>query len=198
MKYKTREEWLLAAIDCLKPRFKSCGYTIPKKVKVSCGWPFGTRGKVTGECWSSIASKGKNIEIFITPAYDDSEAATKEGILSTLIHELIHATVGNKCGHKGPFKQAFKKLGLTGKVKESVASPELCEVLESVAKKLGPFPHKALKFKGRPKKKQTTRLLKVGCPKCDYIVRVTRIHLEEKGAPLCPIHKVAFKEIDNE
>jgi hypothetical protein len=42
------------------------------------------------------------------------------------------------------------------------------------------------------KKKQTARLLKAQCPECDYIVRVTRKHLAEKGAPVCPIHRVQF------
>jgi uncharacterized Zn finger protein (UPF0148 family) len=47
-----------------------------------------------------------------------------------------------------------------------------------------------------PVKKQSTRMLKAQCPRCDYTVRVSRKHLSEKGAPICPIHKVSFEYED--
>lgn len=35
-------------------------------------------------------------------------------------------------------------------------------------------------------RRQTCRLLKVECPTCGYIARVTRKWLDARGAPICP------------
>ena len=70
---------------------------------------------------------------------------------------------------------------------------ELAEKLEKIGEKLGPYPHASLMINKR-EGKQTTRLLKVQCPECGYVARVTRKWLDEVGGPLCPVHKVAFVE----
>lgn len=193
-KYKTREEWLMAAIELLRPMFKHSKAKIPAKVKVSLGWPSGSRKRVAGEAWSPNVSDGKFHEIFISPAVNDDVAA-KDGALSVLVHELIHTSVGLKCGHKGEFKRVFKELGLEGRVKASVAGDYLISIFIDMQKKLGVFPHKKMsRGDSSGPKKQTTRLLKVMCPECGYTARVTRIWLDEAGAPLCPIHKKPFEE----
>lgn len=191
---KTREAWLEAAIKKLIPVFKKAGYIIPKKVKVSCGWPSGRPGgKVIAECWSPNCSKGGYHEIFMSPV--KSCVHGTNGVLSDLIHELIHATIGNEYGHKKPFKDAMKAIGLEGKAKSSGAGKELCGTIKSIAKKLGPYPHKPITPSNKPTKTQTTRYIKVGCPECEYICRVTRIHLDNAGPPLCPTHKKPFGEL---
>lgn len=195
MKSKTREEWLNKAIKELCKVFKLAGYIVPKKIRVSCGWPSGNIKKSSGECWSRKCSKDGTFEIFISPSVD--HPSNKSGVLAILIHELVHCVVGLKEGHKAPFKHCAVKVGLTGKMTSSIAGKELLVLLRSVAYRLGPYPHAAIQPKKNPFiKKQSTRLIKVGCPKCDYIARVTRIHLDGKGAPLCPVHKVAFDELD--
>lgn len=193
-KYKTREQWLLAAINQLRPYFKAHGYIIPKKVKVSCGWTK-SRKTATGETWSPNASKGKFHEIFISPECDNVDVISKDGVLSILVHELIHVVIGLKEGHKKLFKQTCKKLGLEGKATESTAGHSLCLFFKEIIKEIGQFPHRALIPSKSGIKKQTTRLLKLQCPNCDYIIRVTRKHLDEKGSPLCPVHKKPFEEI---
>lgn len=190
-----REEWLIKAIELFKPYFKQCGLTIPAKVKVSIGFPAANIRKTVGQAWAQSASKGKFHEVFISPVADNKEVATSDGILEILTHELLHVIVGIKEGHKKAFKRAMKKIGLEGKATSTNANAELQSFFKIVANKLGTFPHRALDLKSAPVKKQTTRLIKVGCSKCDYIVRVTRIHLTEKGAPLCPVHKIEFEEI---
>lgn len=193
MNYKTREEWLNAAIKELRKLFKQAGYVIPKKIRVSCGWPKGNIKKTLGECWSKESSRDKTFEIFISPSID--KPITKTGILATLIHELVHAVVGIKQGHKAVFKHCAIKVGLAGRMAATIAGKELLVEIKQIARCLGSYPHAALKPGSNPMiKKQGTRLIKVGCPKCDYIARVTRIHLDDKGAPFCPVHKVQFKE----
>ena len=191
---KTREAWLEAVIKKLIPVFKKVGLAIPKKIKVSCGWPSGRPGgKTVAECWSPNCSEGGYYEIFLTPA--KSRVHGSDGVVSDLIHELIHAAIGNKHGHKKPFKDAMRKLGLEGKAKSSTLNKELCAKIKAIIQVVGPYPHKSMSPGHRPVKTQTTRYIKVGCRKCDYICRVTRVHLDDAGPPLCPIHKTQFREM---
>lgn len=48
------------------------------------------------------------------------------------------------------------------------------------------LPESQRRIRGRKGKKQTTRMLKVQCPACGYLARVTRKWLEEAGTPTCP------------
>lgn len=192
--YNTREQWLTAAIGILAERFFKCGLTIPDKTKVSCGWTIGNRKKVAGEMWVPTASKGGFIEIFISPVHDAEDVAGPNGALETLVHECIHAAIYPERGHKTPFKHAMKAIGLEGPAKATSAGTELCEYFKELAARLGPYPHSALELSMRDVKKQTTRLLKVGCEKHEYIIRVTRKCMDI-GAPLCPICKKPFVEM---
>ena len=70
------------------------------------------------------------------------------------------------------------------------AGPNLASTLKRIAEDLGPLPHAAFTPMTNGKKKQTTRLLKAVC-RCggddmEYIVRITRKALDERGAPICP------------
>jgi hypothetical protein len=185
--YKVREDWLFAAVHQLKPLFKRAGFAVPDGVKVACGWPGGASiFKTIGQCWTAEASEGQYHEIFISPVLADVSR-----VLSTLVHEIVHATAGH--GHKGPFKKCATALGLIGKMTNTEAGPVLLKSLELVASTLGPYPHRKL-VPSKGAKKQTTRLIKVACPECDYVARVTRVHLDEKGPPICPACKISFEE----
>jgi hypothetical protein len=121
--------------------------------------------------------------MFISPVLED--VTGPQGVLSVLLHEQIHALVGCEHGHKKPFKDIAVKCGLEGKMTATVASEELQELFKQYAIELGEYPHVKLDPKSKPKK-QTTRLLKVVCPECEYTIRVTRKHLDGAGAPFCP------------
>jgi len=190
---KTREAWLETAIKKLIPVFKKAGYIIPKNIKVSCGWPSGKVGKTLGECWSPNCSKSKSHEIFIAPTLE--RVHDPVGVVAILIHELIHAAVGIECGHKAVFKRAMKQIGLEGKAKATNANKELCAEIKTITKILGPYPHRSMVPGSRVIKTQTTRYIKVGCPNCEYICRVTRVHLDNAGAPYCPTHRKQFIEL---
>ncbi len=184
----TREEWLEKATDLLEPLFKRAGVkALP--VRVSVGFPIiGARPSSKmriGECWGSNATADKKPAIFIHPMCADAF-----DVLSTLAHELIHAYVGVKEGHKGEFKRVALAIGFLPPMRSTPCGDDLKEELEKVAKKLGPYPHAKLIPSAR--KKAGTRLLKAECPECGYIVRVTRTWLENAGGPICPLDKVAF------
>jgi hypothetical protein len=107
-------------------------------------------------------------------------------VLSTLMHELIHAWDDCKNGHKGEFRRLAVALGLTGKMTATVPGDDLTIRLQDVAGKLGPYPHSALNVNALGRK-QATRQLKVHAPECcGMIVRVTRKWLDDVGYPSCP------------
>jgi hypothetical protein len=179
---QTREAWLIDAINLFRSElFKQHGLKIPD-VRVSMGLPHGRNSKkIIGQCWNSKSSVDKKISIFITPTIDDSAL-----ILSTLAHELIHAHLDNKHGHKAPFKRIALTIGLEGKMTATTAGPELKAYIKKMISKFGDIPHARLNLNARPSKKQTTRMIKMECEDCGYIVRTAFKHIQEKGAVICP------------
>lgn len=183
-KYKTREDWLKALTERLNADLFD--NKMPKKYRVTCGWPSsGAKGKrrTLGECYSPEASEDKATEITITMALSDAFK-----VAEILTHEMVHAIVGNKCGHRGPFRTLAIAVGLEGKMTSTHAGKELAAKLKKAIKSLGKYPHGALALNS--KKKQSTRLIKCECPECGYNVRITRKWLNEVGEPLCPLHDV--------
>lgn len=193
-KQTTREQYLVRAIDLLRPWFKKAGHPLPKTVKVTCGWP-SSRGlsrkkRAIGECFPSKCSKDKSNEIFLSPYMDVWVAGPKEQCVGeTLVHELCHAVDDCENAHKAPFVKIMKAVGLEGKPTSTVPGDEVHAELKRIESKLGKYPHSKLDFTKLDKKSQTTRLIKATCPDCGYNVRVTRKWLEEVGAPLCPCTK---------
>lgn len=200
MKHKTREEWLEAAVDQMRPMFNNAGYTIPP-LRVACGWPvrggMGKKKRVLGECWDKKAASDKKLpQIFISPWLADP--VDNCGVLATLVHEVVHAVVGNKEKHNKVFGKCARAVGLGGKLTSTHAEDGLVDKIKIWMKKLGDYPHAQLTGLEGPGKKQTTRLIKCECAECGYVCRSTMKWLTEAGAPLCPTHKQAMEFEDPE
>ena len=195
--YSTREQWLLAAIEKLRPIFEGAELVIPRKLKVSCSFPGrGNRRKTIGECWKPVENDAF-IHVLISPVLLDE--ATTDGVLETLTHELIHACLPHGSKHGKVFNQAMKKIGLEPPSRSTTAGPELVVFFQEIVKEIGPYPHRQVTLPERGSGKvQKCRMFKVACPQCDYVVRVARKHLEEKGAPICPVCKIPFEEDHDE
>jgi len=188
MRFKTREEWLNAMTAALRPKFKANGTPIPAKVHISCAWPSSgataRKNRRMGECWAAASSEGGYAEIFITPTLSDP---VKVG--GVLVHELLHAALDaqfpdDHIAHGSKFKRAMAPLGMNGKATATGESAELKRELVALAKKLGKYPHSALKIR-HGGKVQSIRLLKAVCPECGYTIRVTAKWVEV-GLPVCP------------
>lgn len=177
----TREEWLNRAVKELRRTiFAPAEITIPETA-VSCGFPGGgSARKRIGECWATRASEAALAQVFVSPVLDEPV-----DILAVLTHELIHVYDDCENGHKGPFAQVMRLVGLEGKPTATHAGEALKDKLTAVAEKLGAYPHSAINLSDNAKK-QTTRMLKVICPVDDYTVRTTRKWLDELGTPTCP------------
>lgn len=181
-KHETREEWLNAALDLLRPIYKTLAKVeLPKRVRISCGFPQG-RGTAIGQCWSKTASADGTFEIFVSPTLADPVR-----VLGVTVHEGVHAGVGLDKKHGKVFKTAATAMLLEGKMKATTeGEPFKKEIADPLLKKLGAYPHAELTggLSSGPKK-QGTRLLKAHCGGCDYTIRVTRKWLDV-ALPTCP------------
>ena len=184
-----RETWLEKFTDqYLLDHFKNAGYEITpalrEKLQFSCSLTSGRGSKnarAIGLHFSPQSSKGAYHEIMISPTIEESAR-----VADILIHEIIHAIVGNENGHNKVFKQCALSVGLTGKMTATIASPELKEKIKSWVAVMGLYPHAKLNSTDNSGgKKQSTRLIKCQCD-CGYNIRITRKWLNELGAPICP------------
>lgn len=177
-----REYWLHRAMPFIAQIFKKHGYRVPDNVNVSCGLPskgaFSKRQAI-GECWTDAASEAKKFEIFISPTISDNLE-----VLDTLTHELIHATAGLNCGHKGKFRHIAIAIGMKPPLRSCGAGEELKKELLTISEILGAYPHGRLNNLSNEKPTQSTRLLKAECPDCGYTIRLTK-KWAAVGLPIC-------------
>jgi hypothetical protein len=181
----TREGWLQAATERLRVVFGAKDITLPLRLRVACGFPCRgalARNRRLGECHPMKSAADGVTHILATPWLDDPIE-----VLTLLVHELIHASDDCESGHRGAFKRRAIALGLEGKMGEThlnTISLELRQSLEEISKLLGPYPHRKLDPIVQYKK-DSTRLIKVACPACEYTVRTTKKWIDV-GLPTCP------------
>jgi len=181
--YSTREAWLNAAASQMRPWLLAAGGENYMDPLVSVGFPKGSRGKsaanAIGQCWDkSVSADKQRAHIFIIPTMTDPVE-----VLAVLAHELVHASVGTQCGHRGPFRKVATALGLEGKMTATVPGEMFRRKLTHLVEHLGPYPHVELK----PRKRGAvgSRLVKVECKGCGCIIRMTRKWLSDVGPPTC-------------
>lgn len=184
-KPKTREEWLARFTEKARPHFKKAGHPLPKKVRVSVGFPSkGIRAKSIGECWSDTSTTDGVCEIFIRPSLQDDGSR----IADVLTHELCHAALGHEEGHGKQFKYLATSLGLTGKMTATIAGEGWHAWADPIVKELGKFPGAKLEgMLAGGKKKQTTRMIKLVCTECEWSCRTTNSHIDGNYLT-CPVY----------
>jgi hypothetical protein len=180
----TREQWLTESIMILvKEKFKPAGYKF-NKIRVSVGFPYSGK-KAIGEWWPPKTSTDNHASIFIHPGQGNPI-----DVLGVLVHELCHDACFHedpRAGHGKVFRKCATMMGLEGKMRATVPSKELVKYLEGIVKRVGDFPHAALKPGATPpRKKQTTRMVKMECPSCAYICRAALTKIIENGPVICP------------
>ena len=188
MTHTVREEWLLAAIDEVRPMFTANGAALPKAIRVTCGPPTNAiRSGAIGQAWSSASSGDAHWELLISPVL-----AEPARVFDVLIHELCHTTAG-AMNHGKVFGSIAHRMGLaqgTNGWKSTVQGPTFAAMYQDILDALGPYPHAPLSLGSI--KKQATRLLKAQCG-CGYTIRLTK-KWADTGLPTC-ICGGAFKKI---
>jgi hypothetical protein len=184
MTYSTREEYLNAFIDAARPHFERVNAPLPANVRVAVGFTSrGIKGSRIGECWSSDASEDGHFEIFIKPTLTE-----KARICDVLTHELIHAAVGLDKGHTATFKRVAVSLGLEGPAKATQAGEGWYRWALPILNELGDMPYAAISGGiSSARKTQKTSLLKVECPACGWLARVTAKHINPHSHLNCPV-----------
>jgi hypothetical protein len=193
----TREEWLSkVAAKIAHTVFEPNGYTVPSNIRYSCGFPSkhatGLRNRRIGECWSLDASDDQTFEILISPLLGDALQAA-----DVLAHEIVHATVGLKHGHKGEFARCARKIGLVGKLTATTAGEGLKQILQQIIDEVGEYPHAKLRALNQRVFREGKSMVKLQCTACAaegnrYMLRMGAPSLRQ-GAPLCPVHQVALE-----
>lgn len=183
-KYETREAWLNAFVLFAREQFARVGAPLPEKVRVSVGFTStGARSNRIGECWQDVASSDGHFEIFLKPTID-SDARMAD----ILTHELVHAAAGIDAGHGAGFKRIANALGLIGKMTSTTASEDWYRWALPILTEIGPMPYGQLNSgKSTAKPKQKTNLLKVECPACGWLARVTSKHIAPHDHLQCPV-----------
>lgn len=184
-----REDWLQRAIKEIAKRWATMGVKVPADVAVSCGWPGGgSARKRIGECWSRAASEQKVNQVFISPLLGDPIKA-----LDVLGHELIHAADDCESGHGHEFTRLSKLVGYTGG-KHSCATPGEVAWLKELSKRLGTYPHKAVKLKEK-KQRPNAGLQKYSCTLDGHedVLYTTASTADENGPPRCRICEEEMK-----
>lgn len=193
-RHESREAWLRAATDELRPYFDTQGYKLPELIRFAIAFTStGRKGKIPGECWHAQTSDDRHFEIIIRADFADPLQ-----VLGVLAHELVHAALPITAGHGRLYKAAATKIGLQGPMRHAMPGPLLQRHLEEVAESIGPLPHARLNIERGPTdrgpvdrpKKQGTRLLKATCgdAACEYTARITAKWVKELGPPGCPKH----------
>jgi hypothetical protein len=193
--YSSREAWLRAATNELRPYFEKLGLVIPEAIRFSIAFTSqGRRATVAGEVWPATATDDGHCELIVRADFADPL-----DVLGILVHQLVHAALPPDAKHGKLFRDAALRLGLEGPMRAALPGAALRERLNELAASLGPLPHARLNFDrvtqagieiaDRPKK-QTTRMLKAECLArgCGYTVRVAARWLSDMGAPHCPVH----------
>jgi predicted Zn-ribbon and HTH transcriptional regulator len=185
----TREAWLLAAVEHLRPLFAAKGFAVPP-CQVSCGFAStGTRSGHVGQCWSTKSASNELNQIFIAPtlksAYD---------VIDTLVHELVHAVDNCENKHGKEFKKIALKMGMKGPMRSAEAGPELKATLTSLLDTLGEYPHGHLKVGMRKATRRDRPRAK--CKHCGYQVPMLKKFLTY-GPPICPKDKVEMEALGN-
>lgn len=183
VKFKTREQWLVAAVKKLQPLFKKHEGKIPEKLMVSCGWPHGHRKETIGQCFYKSHTDDGTIHLFISPALGDAVR-----VLDVLVHELVHACVGEGHGHRGPFKTLARAIGLEGKLTETVVTPgtPLHNELTKIYKSLGGYPHSQINYSKHKKDSPVTWVRIMAKRDPNYSMAVSIKNLKELGFPTDP------------
>ena len=187
--HSNREEWLNAAVEELRPIFDAVSFTLPDKIRVTCGFPSSrarAANKFVGEHWSPHASSDGSHEILISPVVDDPL-----GVFAILVHELSHAATDGH-GHDRVFLKCVRSLWLEGRPTATFPGDAFKQNFKNILDGLGSYPHARLNIDAL-RKKQGTRLLKAECGHrdCKYTVRLSQVWAD-KGLPLCPIHNQPF------
>lgn len=179
IKDKSREEILLLFYNAfIIPLFNRAGYTLPVNIRVSIGLM--PRKKVVGITFHKAIGKDY-WHIFISTEL----CKNVYEVFETLIHEAIHTMVFN---HLKEFSTCAAKVGLKKPWHATTATDNLVlAITQWIDDNNVEWYEPELKLPDIKKqlRHQRTRMIKLYCPDCNYIIRTSRLNITTKGYPIC-------------
>lgn len=178
MTYQTREEWLTAALSLIRSQVPAIG---SQRIRISCALPSTyNRSGTLSECWPSDASKDGTWEVVIS-----STLADPAQVFTHLAAMVLHTVPGGASKTSTTYRTAAIDLGLAPADegwKTINATEDFWLTFGAGLQALGVYPHAEMTV-GR-KATQTTRMLKLTCPLCGYVLRTSGKWLAT-GLPTC-------------
>lgn len=183
-----REAWLRAAYDLVRREL------LPKApAAVAISWSFPSKGGTSasrrriGECHykggSAVEVEGDRV-ILVSPTLQEPVE-----IVETMVHEMVHAALPMGSGHRAPFSQLAKSIGLVKPWTATSAGPELKAKIEGWLKKLPAWPGGYLKIVTQQKNRQLKALCACEAPR---ILRGSQKMFDE-GPILCGVCNERFE-----
>lgn len=175
------ERWLLDAAIEILPLLPEADRPSLEGLAIHVGAVPGTRGtskSTLGTYVPGALTEDGKPAIFISPLVADEPT-----VLATLTHELVHhasVTLYDAAGHGKTFGRIARAIGLDGPLTATTASPALADELAGIVIVLGGYPIAAIQPE-RIRRKQSTRMLRLTCPRCSNILRGSR----KSAVPLC-------------
>ena len=176
MESPNRESWLRVAYERLRADLLA---EAPPVAAVA--WSFPSKGatsrarRTIGQCWDGggVRSVEGGHAVLVSPLIEEPVE-----VLSTLLHEMIHAAVGTDKGHRKEFSRVAKRLGFMKPWTQTPMGEELRSRLSSILCNLPPWPSGHL-VPAPPKQKGRQQKAVCGCGR---ILRVARATFE--GGPI--------------
>jgi hypothetical protein len=173
---ENREAWLREAAEWICP-------SLPSKpsFRVSVGQMTGKNSKL-GYCYSGTCAEDDIPQLFISSRLTDEPK-----VLEVLTHELIHAVVGTKCGHRGAFREVvdacpYLEPGGGRRYTATVPTEATNTLASEIVTAIGPYPHAALRL---DKNRKPNAWLQVRCAGCGFTAKTTRKHLGSGSQLVC-------------
>lgn len=126
--------------------------------------------RAISQCWPKRCTVTSHLTILISPLLGKPVE-----VLTVLLHELIHASVGMRCGHRGAFQTVAIAAWMISPMDSTQAGKELAHRLYDLAESIGEFPHVRLNAQAieDERKKQKMRLRLYECDSCGQKMRAT-------------------------
>ena len=179
--HATREQWLAAALEAMKPVAATLtGQNMADRIRIGVGFPSTYRRSGTlAECWPDVDSGDAHAEVIISPTIADPVE-----VFARLLGQALRTLPGAMSIASVSYREAFDAVHLTvGADKNAILySDAFYDQWESLIAALGDYPHAELSVAVR--KTQSTRMLKLQCPQCGYIIRTTGKWVAQ-GIPVC-------------
>lgn len=188
-RFGTREEWLMAAVDLLRPWLAEHDADVPP-VRAAAGFPqLSLERGVRGEYWPPESTNDGVGQIFVAPTMSNPVL-----VLEVLLHEMIHAATWPS-GHRGEFTRVATAVGFEGRMTIGTTGEALnARMRHLVLDQLGTYPHSVVR-PWRVRRTAPTWRTEAQCARgSGYAVRLTRKAADKFGMPDCPCHHLPMVE----